>query len=517
MIDQIQKRRVFIVSAFLAMLVISGVVLGENRDIVLFDFEDFFDINTLLVENMAAKVVDTDTGKALGLEVILSDQIPIVTLNLPKRYTDLSSKRFVEMSIKNLADKAAVLTFWALSGAGWGGMNSASETSSGREKLEPNSSTILRIDLYGRYPGPEALATAIDPAKVKQLRIAFHLRQAGFKFEVDNIIATGTRPADTLGISARFPVPEVINGKPSPGKRVSQKLPSYKNTQVAHVLYLPGDWLPGNLYPIIVEYTGNKFYHKYCHSTGYTEQGHLAYGLSRGEGFICINMPFVSEDGQHEQTDGWGSPGKTADYCLETIRHVCENYGGDPSAVFITGFSRGDIACNFIALRNDKIADIWLAFLSNPDSKWPEGAKGWNGSEIGWNERAQRIKGRSCFLQKPQLGPAHVDIQYLEDSAATLACRQWLKEVLKEKPGTHSISGNVTDENGNPIEGVRIQSGYTHFTYTDRNGTYLLQGLIDSHRTVSASKDLYSFKPAEQQVKIDGRDVERVNFIGAPK
>ena len=512
--DKSQKTKVFGAFGFFAVLIVPCLVFGEDKDFVICDFENASTIGALETEYATAKLIDTVGGQALSLELLSSEEQPIVTLNLPEPRRNLSLRRYVEMEIENMNDKPAVLTFWALSGAAWGGMNSAAETASGRERLEPNSTSILRIDLYGRYPGPDVLAPAIDPANVRQLRIIFHLRQGDFKFEIDKIKATGNPPKDTLATSARFPMPEVTQGEPAPGKRVRQKLPAYKNTNVVHVLHLPKNWEPGKLYPIIVEYPGNRFYHKYCHSTGYTEQGRLAYGMSRGKDFICVNMPFISEDNQREQTNGWGSPEKTVDYCLETINHICENYGGDPSAVFVTGFSRGAIACNYIALRDDRIADAWLAFGCNPGSSRPKG-QGWHGSAIGWDERTKRLKGRSCLTSSANLGPGvHVDVEYLEDNRNTLAAQEWLRYVLKHRSGTHQIKGRVADKNGKGISGVRVQSGFTHFTLADDGGDYTLRSLVDSNRTVSASKDGYSFKPVEQQVSVAGRDVDEVDFVG---
>lgn len=307
-------------------------------------------------------------------------------------------------------------------------------------------------------------------------------------------------------------VPEVTSAEPAPGKRVRQVLPEYAGTKISHILCLPKDWKPGVLYPIIVEYTGNVFYHKFCHSTGFTDQGNMAYGLSKREGFICINMPFVSEDGQSEQINGWGSPEKTIDYCIKAVQYICENYGGDPGAVFTTGFSRGQIACNYIALRNDRIADVWLAFIgSNPAMKWT-GGEGWNKSGIGWDERAIRLKGRACIVEKANLGPVHVDVEYLEDIPSTLATRERIRDVLKTRPGTHTISGKVTDKDGKGLAGVRIQSGETHFTFTDGSGNYILKSIIDSEREVAASKKGCSFKSDRINVKMVGNDVQNINF-----
>jgi hypothetical protein len=73
-------------------------------------------------------------------------------------------------------------------------------------------------------------------------------------------------------ISRRVLVPDVSREPPGPGRRVYQQLPGWEKTSVTHVLTLPREWQPGGKYPVIVEYTGNVFYHKFCHSTGRTEQ-----------------------------------------------------------------------------------------------------------------------------------------------------------------------------------------------------------------------------------------------------
>jgi len=60
----------------------------------------------------------------------------------------------------------------------------------------------------------------------------------------------------------------------------------------------------------------------------------------------------------------WGDIEATVDYCKQTIKHVCEEYGGDRSAVFIAGFSRGAIGCNYIGLHDDEIASLWRGFIA---------------------------------------------------------------------------------------------------------------------------------------------------------
>ena len=51
----------------------------------------------------------------------------------------------------------------------------------------------------------------------------------------------------------------MTDASPAAGSRVRQVSPEYEGTEVYHSLYLPTDWKPGGNYPILVEYTGNKF------------------------------------------------------------------------------------------------------------------------------------------------------------------------------------------------------------------------------------------------------------------
>jgi len=81
--------------------------------------------------------------------------------------------------------------------------------------------------------------------------------------------------ADT---SIALTVPEVNDDVPSPGKRVLQSLPAYRNTSVRHSLYLPTDWLPNKKYPLIVEYAGNG-------RTVANGKPCLGYGISGGQNF----------------------------------------------------------------------------------------------------------------------------------------------------------------------------------------------------------------------------------------
>jgi len=169
----------------------------------------------------------------------------------------------------------------------------------------------------------------------------------------------------------------MVNDGPAPGRRVRALADEYAGTEVHHSLYLPADWERGGAYPVIAEYPGNGPYRNGTGDacTGKVEDCSLGYGLSGGRGFIWLCLPFVSADGGRNQLQWWGDVEATVRYCKEVLPRVCTRYGGDPSKVFLAGFSRGSIACNFIGLHDDKIASLWRGFIchSHYDGvrKWP--------------------------------------------------------------------------------------------------------------------------------------------------
>ncbi len=77
--------------------------------------------------------------------------------------------------------------------------------------------------------------------------------------------------------------PEMTHDEPAAGRRVHQVAPEYSGTEVYHALYLPVDWEPGKSYPVIIEYTGNRFAE--CCSSGEVKDANLGYGLTGGKGF----------------------------------------------------------------------------------------------------------------------------------------------------------------------------------------------------------------------------------------
>ena len=401
----------------------------------LFTFGRSFDASQLTARGVSIAVA----ADALDITGTVPAFDSGVVFPLPEQSRDLSRFRFVQADIENTGDKPLRFTFWALSGHGWGGVSTFTPDggpAAGRETLAPGQRGTFKIDLHTRYPGKDVYTPATNPASIRWLELVVGDSRILPSLRVRSLRATGDAPAEPTDSLRRVLVPDISRESPGPGRRVYQQLPGWEKTSVTHVLTLPREWKAGGKYPVIVEYTGNVFYHKFCHSTGTTDQGTLAYGLARGEKFICLNLPFVSVDGQREQIDGWGDIDKTADYCVAAVRAVCEQFGGDAGAVFFVGFSRGEYAANYLALRDDRIAALWRAFVgTNPGRSWKsaDGA-GWNKVGLGWDERAARLQGRLWFSAPANLGAhVHVDVEYLEDRPSTVAVRRWMQEIVAQR------------------------------------------------------------------------------------
>ncbi|NQU43896.1 hypothetical protein HQ520_11470 [bacterium] len=419
---------------------LAALARGEGNDVKIIGFGDPSTPPVIDRDNATARIIKRNGHPAIEIGVNEPGDASIVGFSIPASLRDLSAKRYLCMEATNVTSEPLTMTCWALSD-GWGGgvsTYSYTQAPSGRESFEPGQTRTLQIDLHARYDSTEWQPLAINPANVTRIEIVFQDKTAGPKLAMGDITATGVGPAIPYDTSRHVLVPEVTDGAAAPGKRVREVLSDYAGTSVTHVLYLPRDWQPGKSFPIIVEYTGNIFYHKFCHSTGLTDQGTMAYGLSKGVGYICLNLPFISEDGQREQKDGWGDPDRTADYCVEAVQETSKRWGGDPSAVFFVGFSRGTIAANYIALCNDRIASIWAGIIGDPITK-PKG-NGWRNSAEGWDERAARLGNTPTYKPKVILGKnIHVDVQFLEDRPSTLATRAWMSQIVVER-ATYAVS-----------------------------------------------------------------------------
>ncbi len=249
--------------------------------------------------------------------------------------------------------------------------------------------------------------------------------------------------------------PPMTAGDPAPGKRVRLVVPEYDGTDVHHALYLPTDWEKGKKYPVIVEYAGNGGFRNafgdVC--TGEVEGCNLGYGISGGQGFIWVCLPYISEDHTRNERFWWGDLEATAEYCKTAVPDVCREYGGDPSAVFLAGFSRGSIACNFVGLHDDEIAGLWRGFICHSHY---DGVRKWSytGSDrASAAKRLERLKGRPQFVchegsveeAKRYLDEAcsdgsftfltlpyrnHTDAWVLRDIPERESLRQWVRNAL---------------------------------------------------------------------------------------
>ena len=178
--------------------------------------------------------------------------------------------------------------------------------------------------------------------------------------------------ADEQSASEDLRTPEMTEESPAAGRRVRQVAPEYKGTQVYHALYLPTDWKPSGRFPVVVEYTGNRF--PACGSTGEVKGANLGYGWTGGTGFIWVSMPYIQKGRKENAVTWWGDTEATIEYCIKNVPRICEQFGGDPKNVFICGFSRGAIGTSYIGLANDEIASLWKGFMTHDhfdgDRKW---------------------------------------------------------------------------------------------------------------------------------------------------
>lgn len=246
--------------------------------------------------------------------------------------------------------------------------------------------------------------------------------------------------------------PAAVDGEPAPGRRVRQSDPAWEDSDVYHLLYLPADWKPGGLYPVIVEYAGNQW----RTSPGTVEGSNLGYGISGGRGVIWICMPYVNTTDRKNQLTWWGDVDATVAYCRRTVDRICRDYGGDRDNVFIAGFSRGAIGCNFLGLHDNEIAALWRGFICHSHY---DGVRRWNypGSDRrSAAERLRRLGDRPQFIShegstkgveeylreaapdgnftfQPLPGWTHTDTWVLYDVPERRALRKWFAGAIEPR------------------------------------------------------------------------------------
>ncbi|MDG2222358.1 MAG: hypothetical protein P8L85_13335 [Rubripirellula sp.] len=167
--------------------------------------------------------------------------------------------------------------------------------------------------------------------------------------------------------------PAMVNLAPAAGRRVRQVAAEYADTDVYHSLYLPVDWKPDGNYPVIVEYTGNRF--PPGKGSGEVKDANLGYGMSGGRGFIWIVMPYIEKDQKENAVQWWGDKQATVDYCKVNLPRICAAFGGDRENVFVCGFSRGAIGISYIGLADEEISSFWRGGFTFDHF---DGQKNWN-------------------------------------------------------------------------------------------------------------------------------------------
>ena len=214
--------------------------------------------------------------------------------------------------------------------------------------------------------------------------------------------------APSMGIHALDLVtPPMTYGAPAAGKRVWQQAPEYRGTDVYHSLYLPQKWTPGEKYPVLVEYTGNKF--PPGKGSGEVKDANLGYGISGGSKFIWIVMPYIAMDQKHNAVTWWGNREATIQYCKQNIGRICTEFGGDLNNLLICGFSRGAIATSYIGLADDEIAQLWKAVITHDHF---DGMKQWSylhSDRQSALHRLSRLQGRPVLVCGQHATAVHED------------------------------------------------------------------------------------------------------------
>ncbi|NJB81341.1 alpha/beta hydrolase family protein [Wenyingzhuangia aestuarii] len=294
---------------------------------------------------------------------------------------------------------------------------------------------------------PDGATPKIDRNHISLLKLIIVKAPSNLNITLSHLTYKGVQKKAIIP-KGRLEVPDMILKKPTAGLRVKYKLDN--NSELYSALFLPKKWTPKKKLPIIVEFPGNEFYTNNCYSSGSPEDCTIGYGMSKGNA-IWVSLPFVNYKTGKTAPSGWGNPEDTVDYTLKVVDHIIKKFNGDPNNVFLTGFSRGAIACGFIGLRNKSIANTWkgIHMCQHYDGD------GWGGSKL--NDailRLQNLNGTKIFhtdnikknkeLQK-MLADQNVDVtsaesdlnthacaMFLDNRPSTLKLRKWYQDLLKK-------------------------------------------------------------------------------------
>jgi len=92
--------------------------------------------------------------------------------------------------------------------------------------------------------------------------------------------------------------------------------------------------------------------------------------------------------------------------------------------------------------------------------------------------------------------------------------------VVVGNPGGFTVSGKVVDENGTPVEGIKVRIDDTHLAFTDGSGAYSIGGLTGGTYSLAVSDpvvDGSAFEPWLTNPLSVQKNLPGVNFTALPK
>jgi hypothetical protein len=85
---------------------------------------------------------------------------------------------------------------------------------------------------------------------------------------------------------------------------------------------------------------------------------------------------------------------------------------------------------------------------------------------------------------------------------------------VEEPPPSYSFIGRVTDNEGEPLVGVRISYGSDQVVTTAEDGRYLVMGLSNGSYILTPSHRGYKFEPPTQTIKFPPNGLNEYTFTG---
>jgi hypothetical protein len=186
---------------------------------------------------------------------------------------------------------------------------------------------------------------------------------------------------DLRAIAADISVPRAEKTTAAADRRTFVRLDDYP-PEISYVVFLPSNWSPSRRWPVFVELPGNGEYQDANgdRCSGLAEDCVMGYGITEGQDWIWVCLPFLNGDGSAIARQWWGDapthdPAATLRFWRAAMADVHRRFAGDREAVVLAGFSRGAIACNALGLHDNDTASLWAAFL--PCSHY-DGVGSWN-------------------------------------------------------------------------------------------------------------------------------------------